>query len=74
MKSLIQKIIAAPGPSGYEKQIRQVIQAEVEAFADEIQVDALGNLILRRGSADKRLPPDGERFRLPLQLRQRIYR
>lgn len=54
MKSLIQKIITAPGPSGYEKQIRQVIQAEVEVFADEIQVDALGNLIVRRGSADKK--------------------
>ena len=49
MKSLIEKIIAAPGPSGYEKQIRETIRAEVETFADDIRVDALGNLIVRKG-------------------------
>jgi endoglucanase len=49
MKSLIEKIISTPGPSGYEKQIRDVIQAEVESLVDEIQVDALGNLIARKG-------------------------
>lgn len=54
MKSLIQKIISTPGPSGYEKQIREVIRAEVEPYADEIQVDALGNLIVRKGSGDKK--------------------
>jgi len=50
MRSLIQKIISTPGPSGYEKQIREVIRAEVEEYADEIKVDALGNLIVRKGS------------------------
>jgi endoglucanase len=54
MKSLIQKIISTPGPSGYEKKIREIIQAEVEDYADEIRVDALGNLIIRKGSGDKK--------------------
>jgi putative aminopeptidase FrvX len=54
MKSLIQKIISTPGPSGYEKQIREVIRGEVEAYADEIKVDALGNLIIRKGSGGKK--------------------
>jgi putative aminopeptidase FrvX len=54
MKSLIQKIISTPGPSGYEKQIREVIRSEVEPYADEIRVDALGNLIVRKGSGDKK--------------------
>lgn len=54
MKSLIQKIISSPGPSGYEKQIREVIRAEVEDYADEIRVDPLGNLIIRKGSGDKK--------------------
>jgi putative aminopeptidase FrvX len=54
MKSLIQKIISTPGPSGYEKQVREVIRAEVEAYADEIRVDPLGNLIIRKGSGDKK--------------------
>jgi endoglucanase len=54
MKSLIQKIISAPGPSGYERQVRDVIRDEVQAYADEIQVDALGNLIVRKGRGDKK--------------------
>ena len=49
MKSLIEKIVSTPGPSGYEKQIRDVIRAEVETYADEIRVDALGNLIALKG-------------------------
>jgi endoglucanase len=54
MKSLIEKIISTPGPSGYEKQIRDVIRSEVEENADDIQVDALGNLIVRKGSGDNK--------------------
>ena len=46
MKALIEKLITTPGPSGYEAQIRELVRAEVESFADEIQVDALGNLIV----------------------------
>lgn len=49
MKSLIQKLVETQGPSGYESQIRSVVRGEVESNADEIQVDALGNLIVRKG-------------------------
>jgi endoglucanase len=52
MKSLIQKIISTPGPSGYEKQIREVIRVEIESYADEIRVDALGNLIAIKGKGE----------------------
>ena len=38
-----------PAPSGNEGEIRAVIRAEVEKFADEIRVDALGNLLVRKG-------------------------
>lgn len=48
MKKLIEKLITTPGPSGYESQIREVVRAEVEAFADEVKVDALGNLIVKK--------------------------
>ena len=54
MKALIEKIISAPGPSGYENQIRQIIQSEVKLYADDVKVDALGNLIVRKGQADKK--------------------
>lgn len=49
MKSLLQKLIQTPGPSGYEKQVRNLVQQEIEPYADEIQVDPLGNLIVRKG-------------------------
>ncbi|HEX9617116.1 MAG TPA: M42 family metallopeptidase [Anaerolineales bacterium] len=42
---MIQKLTETPGPSGYESQVRAAIRAEVEPYADEIRVDALGNLI-----------------------------
>jgi tetrahedral aminopeptidase len=49
MKSLIQKLVETPGPSGYEAQVRSVVRAEVEPFADDVRVDNLGNLIVRKG-------------------------
>jgi putative aminopeptidase FrvX len=49
MKSLIQKLVETSSPSGYEKQIRAVILAEIEALADEVMVDNLGNLIAKKG-------------------------
>ena len=49
MKPLIQKLTETFSPSGYESAIREVIRLEVEALADEIHVDALGNLLVRKG-------------------------
>lgn len=53
MKSLIQKLVETPSPSGYESQIRAVIRAEIESYVDEMKVDALGNLIARKGQGSK---------------------
>ncbi|MGW8249273.1 MAG: M42 family metallopeptidase [Anaerolineales bacterium] len=50
MKALIQKIVEIPGPSGYESKIRAAIRGEIESSADELRVDALGNLIVRKGT------------------------
>jgi endoglucanase len=55
MKALIQKLVETTGPSGYESQIRDVIRSEVERFADEVRVDALGNLIARKGQSGKKI-------------------
>ena len=51
MKALIQKLVETTSPSGYEAPVRAVIRAEIEALADEVYVDALGNLIARKGPA-----------------------
>jgi tetrahedral aminopeptidase len=52
MKSLIQKLVETTSPSGSENAIRQVIRAEIEPFASEIHIDALGNLIAQIGPSD----------------------
>jgi len=50
MKSLVQKLVETPGPSGFEYEIRDVIREAISDFADEIRVDTLGNLIARKGA------------------------
>lgn len=55
MKELIRKLVEAWGPSGYEHQVRRIIQSEVAELADEITVDPLGNLICRVGSGGKKI-------------------
>jgi len=50
MKSLIQKLVETPGPSGFEYKIRDVIRVLIGETADEIRVDAMGNLIARKGT------------------------
>lgn len=51
MKELIQRLVEAWGPSGYEESVREILRTEVADGADEVRVDALGNLIVRRGKA-----------------------
>ncbi len=48
MKKLLQQLTETFGPSGYEDNVRAIVRAEVEPLADEVKVDALGNLIARK--------------------------
>jgi len=48
MKQLLKQLTETFGPSGYEDEVRKLVQAEVIPLADEIKVDALGNLIVRK--------------------------
>lgn len=64
MKSLIKNLVEAVGPSGYEDQVRDLVRSLVEAYADEIRVDALGNLIVRKGQKS----PDGLRVMLSAHM------
>lgn len=45
MKELIKALVEAYGPSGSEEQVRDLIARQVRELADEVRVDALGNLI-----------------------------
>jgi endoglucanase len=55
VKDLIQKLVEAWGPSGYEHHVRRLIQNEVTDLADEITVDPLGSLICRVGEGGKKI-------------------
>jgi len=53
MRPIIKKLTETFSPSGYEKAIRDIICDEVKPLADEVRMDALGNLIARKGKAGK---------------------
>ena len=48
MKQLLKALTETFGPSGYEDEVRKLILKEVKPLADEVRVDALGNLIVRK--------------------------
>ena len=48
MKQLLKTLTETFGPSGYEDAVRKIILKEVKPLADEVNVDALGNLIVRK--------------------------
>ena len=53
---LLKAICEAPGVSGFERRIRDLILREVRELADEVEVDNMGNVMaIRRGRSDKRV-------------------
>jgi endoglucanase len=50
------KLCQAVAVSGEEREVRKIVQEEVKDYADELKVDALGNvLVTRKGRSGKRL-------------------
>jgi endoglucanase len=48
---LLKELSQAFGVSGYESEVRELIEEEIKDYVDEITVDALGNLIaLKKGT------------------------
>lgn len=53
---LLKRICEAPGVSGFEQRIRQLVLKEIEGLVDEVEIDNMGNVIaIRRGKSDKRV-------------------
>jgi endoglucanase len=48
VKKLLQTLTEAFGPSGYEDEVRTLVRQEITSLADDVRVDALGNLIARK--------------------------
>jgi len=51
MKSLLKTLTETYGPSGYEDAVRKIVLKEIKSLADEVHVDALGNVIARKKPA-----------------------
>jgi tetrahedral aminopeptidase len=64
MKTLLQTLTQIPAPSGREDALRTVVRKMIQPYADEVRVDALGNLIARKGNKGK----NGKRIMLAAHL------
>lgn len=54
--ALLGKLSNAYGPPGYEDEVSGILRAELEAYADEVNVDKLGNIMFwHRGEAGRPL-------------------
>ncbi len=54
--NLLEKLCNAVAVSGEEGEVRRIVLEEVRPLADEVRVDAMGNvLVTRRGSAPQRV-------------------
>ncbi len=51
LKGLLEKLSNAHGVSGYESNIRQIIEDEVRPYVDDIRTDRMGNLIATKYGA-----------------------
>ena len=64
MKTLLKTLTQIPAPSGRENELRAAVQKMIQPYADEVRVDALGNLIARKGKKAK----DGKRIMLAAHM------
>ena len=64
MKTLLRILTQIPAPSGREDELRAAVQKLIQPHADEVRVDALGNLIARKGKTAK----NGKRIMLAAHL------
>ena len=55
MTELLKRLMLAPSVSGREHKVRDIIRNEVEPYADEIRVDPMGNLIVRKKGNGKKI-------------------
>jgi endoglucanase len=53
---LLKAICEMPGAPGFEQRVRELVLREVASLADEVNVDAMGNVIaIKKGKARKRV-------------------
>jgi endoglucanase len=56
MNKLLKRLTEAVGVSGFENEVRILIRDQIQDYADDIQIDALGNLLVtKNGTGDSSL-------------------
>ncbi|TMS40339.1 MAG: M42 family metallopeptidase, partial [Methanobacterium sp.] len=63
MKDLLEKLSNAPGISGFEDEVRDLMITELKDHVDEIEIDSLGNLIARKDGK-----PEGKNIMLAAHM------
>src|SRR3984885_15646765 len=58
VESLLQSLADAPGPSGYEEEVRAIMVRELKPFATHISYDGLGSVIAQHGASGPRIMLD----------------
>jgi putative aminopeptidase FrvX len=58
VEGLLQSLADAPGPSGYEEEVRAIMVRELKPFASQISYDGLGSVIAQHGSTGPRIMLD----------------
>ncbi|MFN2145316.1 MAG: M42 family metallopeptidase, partial [Anaerolineales bacterium] len=56
MKNLVKTLVETTAPSGYEANLRPVIEEALKGHVDEMHVDGLGNLIVRKTAVKEGAP------------------
>ena len=51
--AFLKQIVDTPGPSGYEQQVQKVYRERVQAFADEVRTDVMGNVIAAKNAGGR---------------------
>ena len=54
---LLKRLSEANGVSGYEHEVREIVQEELERHADKVWVDTLGNVIARKKGKGRKPRP-----------------
>ncbi len=52
MNELLEKLSRARGVAGHESEVRAILREELAAHVEELTVDSIGNLIVRKGRSD----------------------
>ncbi|WP_293943439.1 M42 family metallopeptidase [Sphingomonas sp.] len=55
---LLKELANAPGPSGFEEDVRRIVVREVRPFADKVSYDGLGSVIAQQGTSGPKIMLD----------------